>query len=200
MKFKNILNKAKPLSVYIFLIFLLFIAVVAGDKDEVITNFFHINWLTGAGLFLLGLKEMTSPLRLGWGLTRKSIHLAFTKRLLMMLAVFCFLWSFLLGLISLKENTSFFNLKRIKEIIWVLSCIFLLAQVGLCFGLLGLKTIIPLVSGAILFIGLYLLNKFSSFLGSSLIVIGGIIISIVNYRLIRNLKIIGSHFSLGGRG
>ena len=189
MKLKNILIKYFPLYIFFIILSLLFIALVVLDMDSIINRFFYLNWLTSFGVFLLGAKEMANLARLGFGLTRKAIHFEFMKRLINILIIFLFLWLSLIIILFLKEKHFILDFKLVNKIIWALAAIFMMGQIGLLLGFLRLKSLYAIIASLIMLSIFYYFEAQASFLISSLIFTGGIIITIINYRIIRNIKI-----------
>ncbi|MDD4211903.1 MAG: hypothetical protein PHY42_00670 [Bacilli bacterium] len=167
----------------------LLIVVVLGNKEQVMMTFLQIQWVLATGMYLFGLQEITNVTRLGWGTPRARIHAKFLQGLILMILIMSMIWILVLGLFALREETLKVQQTLIHQILWSLSSLFFLSQMGLLFGNCQMKEWLPFVILTILLTGLLWGSVLSSWITTLALLALGFIVNGINHRLVRNMKV-----------
>jgi hypothetical protein len=190
MILKKFYQQFEPLILVGFILLSLFVAVVIGRGEEIFMTLFQIQWGVAIGVFLFGLGEIANITILGWGTTRREIHIKFLNGLFIIIAIFLLMWVEVFLLLWLKDGVFYLTLPLITQITWNLATLLVASQLGLLFGNLRLPHIIPLVFLAIMILLLAWAQSKMILLGSGLMLIIGLLLTIVNYRLVRFKRIV----------
>jgi hypothetical protein len=129
---------------------------------------------------LFGLGEIANITILGWGTTRREIHIKFLNGLFIIIAIFLLMWVEVFLLLWLKDGVFYLTLPLITQITWNLATLLVASQLGLLFGNLRLPHIIPLVFLAIMILLLAWAQSKMILLGSGLSYSSWILLTIVN--------------------
>lgn len=173
-----------------FILLSLFVAVVIGNGEEIFRTLFQIQWGVAIGVFLFGLGEIANITILGWGTTRREIHVQFLKGLFVIIVLFLLMWVEVFLLLWLKDGVFYLTLPMITKITWNLATLLVASQLGLLFGNLRLPHVIPLVFLAVIIAFLAWIQSKMVLLGSGLLFTIGLLLTILNDRLVRFKRIV----------
>lgn len=182
----------KKLGIVFLFLFMHFLSVLFNQETVDFKLLELVYILSAITLFGLGYLEIVNIKKLGFGITRKSIFITFSKTLIFAI-IFLFIFSLYNALIYIivYEDKHFYDFFNIGMVIYLSLVIFSFGQIGMLFGNIKINKYI----GVSIFLGLFILNFVSVFYANKFlivnIILGVISISLIfiNYYLLENAKV-----------
>lgn len=187
---RNIYSMRK-LSIPLLLIGLLFGASIIGSDVYSYQLLYTLYILVGIAAFGLGYMEFANIIKLGFGVTRKKIYAHFSINLIFMVGIligFSFLYNLIF--IIVKENVNFLGIFNFKMLLFLSLLIPFFGELGMFFANIKIDkrfgSIIFLVIMIIIGLELFVFDR--KLLINLLLVVLIVVIALVNYILIYNIK------------
>lgn len=182
----------KKILFFLFVLVILLIAMMIDNLNSLSYWTYSLYFIAAVATFGLGYNEIANVVKLGFGITRYQIFIRFTKALVMVVGCLWVIHVLASVFASLTHDTIAWNhFIRLPIVVFLTSFVMASGQLGMFFGNIRLHKAIGIL-GLFLVAGMMIIETLflpSEWITASILLVVTIGLGILNYRLIKLLKI-----------